>query len=139
MVSTRPSPRKWRCSPEEGGVIRTPQYSIIAASRVTAGGLRRSPNGQSIGQRNCGSARISALPPLPIQASRATCSSREKARGWASSRSQEHTSELQSLMRKSYAALCLETKPQRHELLHIHRLLALCDITTVHTCGHPTH
>src|SRR3546814_1559572 len=29
-------------------------------------------------------------------------------------RSEEHTSELQSLMRRSYAALCLKTKPAKH-------------------------
>src|SRR3546814_5445138 len=31
-------------------------------------------------------------------------------RRWCSSRSEEHTSELQSLMRKSYAVLCLKKK-----------------------------
>src|SRR3546814_4130939 len=36
-------------------------------------------------------------------------------------RSEEHTSELQSLMRISYAGLCLKTKITKHQILyHIH-------------------
>src|SRR3546814_9553045 len=33
--------------------------------------------------------------------------------GWVYKRSEEHTSELQSLMRRSYAAFCLKKKTQR--------------------------
>src|SRR3546814_8349337 len=36
--------------------------------------------------------------------------------GWASSRSEEHTSELQSLMRISYAIFCLKKKKQQNKL-----------------------
>src|SRR3546814_4135461 len=35
-------------------------------------------------------------------------------------RSEEHTSELQSLMRISYAVLCLKIKNNQHTLLQIH-------------------
>src|SRR3546814_6461210 len=35
-------------------------------------------------------------------------------RGWFSSRSEEHTSELQSLMRISYAVFCLKKKKIHH-------------------------
>src|SRR3546814_4674246 len=34
--------------------------------------------------------------------------------GWETSRSEEHTSELQSLMRISYAVFCLQKKNKRH-------------------------
>src|SRR3546814_2901456 len=37
---------------------------------------------------------------------------RSSARGWKESRSEEHTSELQSLMRISYAVFCLKKKKQ---------------------------
>src|SRR3546814_7389885 len=47
-------------------------------------------------------------------------------RGWPSARSEEHTSELQSLMRSSYAVFCLKKKPydRRHEYPH-QRLIAV--------------
>src|SRR3546814_7293946 len=41
------------------------------------------------------------------------------------SRSEEHTSELQSLMRISYAVFCLKQKKNRHTKLHIKQLTAM--------------
>src|SRR3546814_8717404 len=38
-----------------------------------------------------------------------------KLRIWAAPRSEEHTSELQSLMRISYAVFCLKKKKDNHE------------------------
>src|SRR3546814_1499122 len=38
--------------------------------------------------------------------------------GWAAGRSEEHTSELQSLMRISYAVFCLKKK-QPHYIIHM--------------------
>src|SRR3546814_10798783 len=35
-------------------------------------------------------------------------------------RSEEHTSELQSLMRISYAVFCLQKKPEKHKITNIH-------------------
>src|SRR3546814_4717555 len=35
-------------------------------------------------------------------------------------RSEEHTSELQSLMRISYAVFCLKNKKTQHQITHIH-------------------
>src|SRR3546814_4998133 len=35
-------------------------------------------------------------------------------------RSEEHTSELQSLMRSSYAVFCLKKKTQHHRYLYLH-------------------
>src|SRR3546814_9920715 len=39
--------------------------------------------------------------------------------GWHAARSEEHTSELQSLMRLSYAVCCLHNKTKRHNNLTI--------------------
>src|SRR3546814_7668200 len=36
-------------------------------------------------------------------------------------RSEEHTSELQSLMRISYAVFCLKKKKHKHDQINIHR------------------
>src|SRR3546814_6338729 len=38
--------------------------------------------------------------------------------GWWDLRSEEHTSELQSLMRISYAVFCLKNKKQAHKQVH---------------------
>src|SRR3546814_9781678 len=38
---------------------------------------------------------------------------RDSASGWATTRSEEHTSELQSLMRISYAVFCLKKKKNK--------------------------
>src|SRR3546814_8147292 len=43
---------------------------------------------------------------------------RERRRGGIAPRSEEHTSELQSLMRISYAVSCLKTKTHKTELSH---------------------
>src|SRR3546814_3721568 len=40
------------------------------------------------------------------------------ARGLSTTRSEEHTSELQSLMRISYAVFCLKKKKQTHKSTH---------------------
>src|SRR3546814_4215027 len=52
-------------------------------------------------------------------------------------RSEEHTSELQSLMRISYAVFCLKKKRKRHTQ---NKLITTCNITKPitqrrHTCG----
>src|SRR3546814_2539596 len=43
---------------------------------------------------------------------------RKSCASWTGSRSEEHTSELQSLMRISYAVFCLKTKTE--DARHIH-------------------
>src|SRR3546814_6078268 len=43
---------------------------------------------------------------------------RALAQGLAQARSEEHTSELQSLMRISYAVFCLNKKKQHHLAIH---------------------
>src|SRR3546814_9794184 len=42
----------------------------------------------------------------------------ESVRVWTASRSEEHTSELQSLMRSSYAVFCLKKKKTTKPILH---------------------
>src|SRR3546814_7062080 len=41
-------------------------------------------------------------------------------RNWGTRRSEEHTSELQSLMRISYAVFCLKKKREKHQFVQIH-------------------
>src|SRR3546814_9123643 len=65
-----------------------------------------------VSARGCQSPNAS----LSTSASRyAACRTRCSASGRYSSRSEEHTSELQSLMRNSYAVFCLKhKKPQKY-------------------------
>src|SRR3546814_3134848 len=54
-------------------------------------------------------------------------------------RSEEHTSELQSLMRISYAVFCLKKK--KHLIPHLHTITTLHahDLQTLHPPEHQTH
>src|SRR3546814_4572642 len=45
-------------------------------------------------------------------------------------RSEEHTSELQSLMRISYAVFCLKKKKQHTNMIHLHNTLHISTIST---------
>src|SRR3546814_3634795 len=63
--------------------------------RKSRNGLLRSPHGDRIGHRN----PLSYKPPESLRSERL-----------AALRSEEHTSELQSLMRISYAVFCLKKK-----------------------------
>src|SRR3546814_2606467 len=61
----------------------------------------------------------SSCAPGPPSTARACCTRRAPSRHCAARRSEEHTSELQSLMRISYAVFCLKKKtnnlrPPRH-------------------------
>src|SRR3546814_3463633 len=44
------------------------------------------------------------------------CKPSPAVQGWASPRSEEHTSELQSLMRISYAVFCLKKKTKKYKI-----------------------
>src|SRR3546814_6503334 len=59
----------------------------------------------------------------------------------ATTRSEEHTSELQSLMRISYAVFCLKKKNTIHTYLHTsHRIITTpLDITTLNHAYNATH
>src|SRR3546814_4145266 len=47
-------------------------------------------------------------------------------------RSEEHTSELQSLMRISYAVFCLKKQTNDHSTKHYHRLQSVPNVTNTH-------
>src|SRR3546814_14332530 len=78
-------------------------------SRAGARGRRRDDGRQAAGQaRSCG---VHAL------ASSQVASGRRSDHAGAA-RSEEHTSELQSLMRNSYAVFCLKKKNTHYEIQH---------------------
>src|SRR3546814_9870679 len=61
--------------------------------------------------------------PSPLPASRRCCAARRRkrpARAPRPGRSEEHTSELQSLMRTSYAVFCLKKKKKKPKEQTIH-------------------
>src|SRR3546814_7684030 len=80
---------------------------------------------------NCTRTMNQRLLDIPVHGKRAPIRHREgrKARGdpcpalaKADHRSEEHTSELQSLMRISYAVFCLKKKNKHHTItIHIHK------------------
>src|SRR3546814_3671563 len=47
------------------------------------------------------------------------------ATGWGANRSEEHTSELQSLMRISYAVFCLKKKQMIHNITELNTINTL--------------
>src|SRR3546814_4311582 len=79
------------------------------------GHISLSPAGQKGGRGRCGVRRLPSFPlsgPLP---------QRRRGNG---SRSEEHTSELQSLMRISYAVFCLKNKNMKLTKEHNHSICA---------------
>src|SRR3546814_7510030 len=60
------------------------------------------------------------------------------ARHWHRSRSEEHTSELQSLMRISYAVFCLKKKTEKPNICRQHTNTKRIS-PTVHTQHHTIH
>src|SRR3546814_2015394 len=88
---------------------RGPGAGAIAGRAAIPGGGAMSPAGRSKGedaQQKSGTAVF-----LPWQ--------QDIARTWLAGRSEEHTSELQSLMRISYAVFCLKKKQTRHQRVRI--------------------
>src|SRR3546814_6069172 len=57
--------------------------------------------------------------------------SEEQEHDQCSSRSEEHTSELQSLMRISYAVFCLKKKKKRLSYYHKHATISTAQQTTI--------
>src|SRR3546814_5036475 len=78
---------------------------------------RRSPATSSATRSACGWRRPNATARWPPNESTRRASPNLPARrGRSSKRSEEHTSELQSLMRISYAVFCFKKKRNRYEL-----------------------
>src|SRR3546814_6705684 len=69
-------------------------------------------SGLSQHRPRCAAPRTPSAPPAPWRrcASRRASATAPKPAGQAPARSEEHTSELQSLMRISYAVFCLKKK-----------------------------
>src|SRR3546814_1345479 len=62
---------------------------------------------------------ISCVPVDPLHEPRMTQFAREGVRYTAQARSEEHTSELQSLMRISYAVFCLKKKTSTNQIVRL--------------------
>src|SRR3546814_6709673 len=89
---------------------------IVDAPRGRVLDLRRDHRYKrcSRGSRRCGAARFASIHPCSGHSASYSCSSSAASLAscsqMAGSRSEEHTSELQSLMRISYAVFCLKKK-----------------------------
>src|SRR3546814_1629226 len=66
--------------------------------------------------------------------SESTGTAHKTAKGTKVSRSEEHTSELQSLMRISYAVFCLKKKKNKH-----HGKQAIINVAYIHTYTNNRH
>src|SRR3546814_10105636 len=89
-------------SPHRIATKQPPQTAVIQSMRAGRG--RESGRGAS----SCISAQ------RPARCARPNASSTTRASGGGTARSEEHTSELQSLMRISYAVFCLKKKTHQH-------------------------
>src|SRR3546814_16500438 len=100
-------------------MIRRPPRSTRTDTRFPYTTLFRSAVGGRGGRDDRGGLRAAA--PEPVGAEPDPCADHEHQRqdhaddGDACRRSEEHTSELQSLMRISYAVFCLKKKKNEHK------------------------
>src|SRR3546814_5725296 len=88
-------------------LFRSPRASGAGSATSCCGGRRRLP-----AARSSGTERSSAITIGPKR--RRTPQAPGKKETDRGERSEEHTSELQSLMRISYAVFCLKTKKKQH-------------------------
>src|SRR3546814_5311534 len=107
----------------------TTLFRSIVARRTISGAIREAPGALRLpGLRWYGACLGKRLPVLPGQGQRPHpgsarhpknpgCASLTRATGLRD-RSEEHTSELQSLMRISYAVFCLKKKNTQHTTPH---------------------
>src|SRR3546814_2191825 len=91
-------------------MIRRPPRSTRTDTLFPYTTLFRSPDTGSNVRRRAGAAAAGGTAPRLRPASRMCRTRRAAGRGCGSTRSEEHTSELQSLMRISYAVFCLKKK-----------------------------
>src|SRR3546814_8379843 len=71
------------------------------------------------------------LDPTLSTAARATPDSRSRHSSQTGRRSEEHTSELQSLMRISYAVFCLKKKKQKRKIYSYYKDIRITQIKLV--------
>src|SRR3546814_2028894 len=94
-------------------MIRRPPRSTRTDTLVPYTTLFRSAASSSSASASCGNSAVSVIAShsgvCPTPGSRIACSLSVSA---LASRSEEHTSELQSLMRTSYAVFCLKKKKE---------------------------
>src|SRR3546814_6359117 len=81
-------------------------YTTLFRSPGSSGGSRGTVSGQPLRRSRRGCAAAAG------RQGRVPCGA---LRGWRQPRSEEHTSELQSLMRISYAVFCLKKKTQKEQ------------------------
>src|SRR3546814_4175413 len=98
---------------DTGNMPGTIGASIPAAAAASR--KRRKASGE---KKNWVIARVAPASSLRFRLSRSVCGQSES--GCTSGRSEEHTSELQSLMRNSYAVLCLKNKKNNNRHIAKH-------------------
>src|SRR3546814_4273824 len=96
-------------SPDSVRRVMPPTATTMITSSATAQSQRASAAGR--GWRGVGAGEVELCVIAPPY--RRLQDDRQEA-GSPAIRSEEHTSELQSLMRSSYAVLCLKNKNQKH-------------------------
>src|SRR3546814_948865 len=101
----------FRSSGDGHRVVRIGTHALRAGATSTLRGRLRQHSGSHSGS---GSHRGSIFRPL------------------TGDRSEEHTSELQSLMRISYAVFCLKKKTNSTEQLHTHNMMTTYEQASVH-------
>src|SRR3546814_7923961 len=104
-------------------------YTTLFRSRPPA------PHGPLHG---CALRKAASRPPsIAARRARGPCSRAPPARRRAGRRSEEHTSELQSLMRISYAVFCLKKKTQYNdEFSHRNTSISVTTIQHIHKKPH---
>src|SRR3546814_1835423 len=127
-------------------MIRRPPRSTRTDTLFPYTTLFRSPDRGQYGRTEPGRCRLRAIHARPPRSSRRDDA--DPARAWhdqagragaldtdcAVDRSEEHTSELQSLMRISYAVFCLKKKKQHNKnTTEIAQFIVIITNTTTHT------
>src|SRR3546814_5506757 len=104
-------------------MIRRPPRSTRTDTLFPYTTLFRSPQGGVAGET------LSPTQPYPVGMASLTPKDLTAKDAWGATpidqmvRSEEHTSELQSLMRISYAVFCLKKKRTKHQNSHTHRTI----------------
>src|SRR3546814_4379064 len=119
-ASTRPPIRLAITLSQGGGSDATRSPSSAKGSSASSS----NGSGRSAFTASAAATADAADPPMPAASGTPlSIESRTPNETFAASRSEEHTSELQSLMRISYAVFCLKQKHnnKNHAIHHIHK------------------